>query len=181
MASTLPTQFTTPAPATDAAATAPAPAPAEEVPDAELLEQPLGYWTGVAGTAIVGHINAALGREGIAQPHWWSLNRIHQAPRGLTRREVADIIAEGRPQLDVSVVGPALEELLARDWVGEDDGGRLRLTAAGSAALDRLWSDVMPATLAQIRAGVSDAEYVTVVRVLRRVVRNLGGDDGFRL
>ncbi|GAA4679194.1 hypothetical protein GCM10023347_37150 [Streptomyces chumphonensis] len=168
-----PARFTPPTPGR-------APAAPPEYTDEEVLRQPLGYWTGAASEAIVGFISDSLARGGVRQPHWWTLNRVREAPRALTRDEVVEVVGASRPYVDVSDLGTAVDELLERGLLAAGDAGALDLTPAGDALVDHLWQEVMTPTLAQIRAGMSDAEYVTVVRLLHRVIRNVGGDAGFR-
>ncbi|MGD9483031.1 MarR family transcriptional regulator [Streptomyces sp. TRM70308] len=153
-----------------------------EFTDAELQQQPLGYWTGAASEAIVGHIRAALRREGgISQPQWWIVNRVRSAAGGATAAEVTETIAAGRPYVDVSGLGAEVDDLLARGLLRADAERRLHLTPEGAATVDHLWDRVMPDTLGQIRAGIDDAEYAGVIRLLRRMIHNVGGDPGFRL
>ncbi|MFE6779115.1 MarR family winged helix-turn-helix transcriptional regulator [Streptomyces sp. NPDC057702] len=139
--------------------------------DEELLRQPVGYWTGVAQELVVGAINTTLGTQGIRQPHWWVLNLVDRSAAGLTR---AELPAGLRHHVDDSVVGGVADELVGRGWLVAGEDERLRLTAEGSAALARLW-ELVPQTLARVRAGFSDAEYVQLINLLRRVVDNLDG------
>ncbi|OAH13033.1 MarR family winged helix-turn-helix transcriptional regulator [Streptomyces jeddahensis] len=150
-----------------------------EFTDAELLTQPMGYWTGAANQAIVGHINASLHQLGIAQRHWWSLYRVSESEHGLTREDVAKKIVEVRPYVDASVVGSAIDDLLERGWLEADFDGRLTLTGAGSTALVQIRDDVIPGALARVREGVSDEEFVLTIKVLRRMIGNVGGNTDF--
>jgi hypothetical protein len=150
-----------------------------EFTDAELLTQPMGYWTGAAREAIVGHINGSLGELGIAQRHWWSLYRVSESEHGLTREEVAKHIAEIRPYVDVSVLGVAIDELIERGWLAADPEDRLTLTDAGSAALTQIRDGIIPGALARVREGVSDEEFVLTIKVLRRMIGNVGGNTDF--
>ncbi|MBB1242224.1 hypothetical protein GL263_01320 [Streptomyces durbertensis] len=151
----------------------------EEFADEELLHHPMGYWTGVAGEAIVAYLNRAM-REGlgIGQPHAWALSHLFDEEDGLTRAGLAAKIARKRPMVDTGVVAPAAEELLARGWLAEE-AGHLVLTGEGLAAHERLHADVVPGALAALRRGVSDEDYVRTVRVLRRVIHNAGVDTSF--
>ncbi|MBC3983560.1 winged helix-turn-helix transcriptional regulator [Streptomyces sp. AC536] len=139
--------------------------------DEELLQQPVGYWTGVAQELVVGSINDTLGSMGIRQPQWWVLNLINRSDDGLTR---AELPAGLRHHVDSSVTDSVADDLTGRGWLAEGRDQRLRLTEEGSAAFATLWERV-PQTLARIRAGFSDAEYVQLINLLRRVVDNLDG------
>ncbi|MBW1601118.1 winged helix-turn-helix transcriptional regulator [Streptomyces sp. JJ66] len=162
--------------------TAPSPEADREFTDAELQHQPLGYWTGAASEAIVGHIRAALRRAGgLSQPQWWVVNRVRDATGGATAAEVIETIAAGRPYVDVSGLRAEIDDLLTRGLLRADADRRLRLTEEGAALVEHLWREVMPATLGQVREGIGDAEYAAVIRLLRRMIRNVGGDASFRL
>ncbi|MER0246731.1 MarR family transcriptional regulator [Streptomyces sp. HSW2009] len=139
--------------------------------DEELLKQPVGYWTGVAQQLVVGAINETLGTLGIRQPHWWVLNLIDRSADGLTRAELPAGLRHYVPDETVATVA---DDLLARGWVHPDQSQRLHLTPEGTAALARLWERV-PVTLSQVRAGFTDAEFIQLINLLRRVVDNLGG------
>ncbi|MER5183078.1 hypothetical protein ABT009_32795 [Streptomyces sp. NPDC002896] len=150
-----------------------------EFTDAELLTQPMGYWTGAANQAIVGHINTSLEELGIAQRHWWALYRVSESDHRLTRVEVAKKIVEVRPYVDASVLDSAIDELIERGRLEADIDGRLTLTDAGSAALAQIRDDVIPGALARVREGVSDEEFVLTIKVLRRMIGNVGGNTDF--
>lgn len=64
--------------------------------------------------------------------------------------------------------------MLHRGWLDADDGQRLRLTDAGEAARVRLRALVTDLR-AEVHQGVSDAEYVAALKVLRTMVANAGG------
>ncbi len=136
--------------------------------DEELLRQPVGYWTGVAQELVVGSINDTLG---IRQPQWWVLNLINRSDDGLTR---AELPAGLRHHVDSAVTDSVADDLTGRGWLAEGREQRLRPTEEGPAALATLWERV-PRTLDRIRAGFSDAEYVQLINLLRRVVDNLDG------
>ncbi|MBW1598483.1 MarR family winged helix-turn-helix transcriptional regulator [Streptomyces sp. JJ38] len=174
------TPSTTPSTTTTFTAPRAVSADVPEFTEAELLQQPLGYWTGAASAAITGFLNANLAREGVQQPHWWTLNRARESAEGLTRTELVEVIGASRPYVDVSVLGTAVDELLERGLLAEA-GGRLRVTEAGDALVGHLWTDVLTPALRQVRDGIDDAEYVAVIRLLRRLIRNVEGDAGFRL
>ncbi|MCK1795819.1 hypothetical protein MTQ01_07330 [Streptomyces sp. XM4193] len=154
----------------------------ETFSDAELLSQPMGYWSGAASAAIVARINGAVGRFGLAQRNWWVLYRAGAEGAvergGLTREEIVRVIAESRPFLDDAVLGPAVDEVVAAGLLEEVEG-RLVPTARGGELRTKLMDEVVPATLAEARAGVSDEEYVLTLRVLRRMIANTGGDTSF--
>ncbi|MFI7304021.1 hypothetical protein ACIBM8_12490 [Micromonospora aurantiaca] len=66
------------------------------------------------------------------------------------------------------------EVLRERGWLTRDADGRLRITEAGEDARLRLKQHA-PGIRARIHDGVDDADYVTTLKVLRRMIRNTGG------
>lgn len=141
--------------------------------DAELIQQPIGYWSWAAYKAVVSRTRAALAEMGTTQPQWWVLAQVARAETVRTRDEVSRLL---RNYLDT---GPeAMEEeidtAVARGWITEDGAGHLGITAEGkefhdkAAALQReLW--------AERHAGISDEEYLTTLKVLQRFIHNTGG------
>lgn len=150
----------------------------ETFTDTELLEQPMGYWTGAASQSIVGHIASALGEFELSQPNWWVLYRVGASPEGLSRTATIAQIAQARPFVNAAVLPVAVEELTVRALLAETDG-HLRVTAEGARLRDRLLNETIPAALARVRDGVTDEEYALTVRVLRRMIANTGGDTSF--
>lgn len=140
--------------------------------DPELLRQPIGYWSWAAYKAVVTRTRAALADYGVTQPQWWVLARLARAEHGTPRSEVLDTLGG---YLDVGAALEAdIDDLDVRGLVTEDVHGRLTLTPEGealhaktAAVQDRLW--------AERHAGISDAEYLTTLKVLQRFIHNTGG------
>ncbi|MEV6346491.1 hypothetical protein [Actinoplanes sp. NPDC051851] len=76
-----------------------------------------------------------------------------------------------RPEDDLAAEA---EILLERGWLAVDGDGRLRITEAGEEARLRLKQHA-PAIRARIHRDIDDADYVTALRVLHRLIRNTGG------
>ncbi|MCS0637710.1 MarR family transcriptional regulator [Streptomyces sp. LP05-1] len=139
-------------------------------PDTALATQPVGYWTGVAHRAVVNHLRDAMARQDVTQPQWWILNRVDAPGPPPTRQVVAAglaAVADGPHE-----VPRALDQLLRRGWLTEDPDGRLGLTAAGRAARARIKS-LVTGLRDGVHEGVSDEDYVTTLRVLRRMIANV--------
>ncbi|MFF1920177.1 hypothetical protein ACFVW8_06315 [Streptomyces sp. NPDC058221] len=148
-----------------------------EFTDAQLAEQPVGYWTGAVRTAVVQYINDRLGELGMTQPHWWAVYQLGENRR-LTREELLTLISQQRPYVDLSTLEPAIDDLLDSQQFGVDEAGRLSLTEAGITLRDRVLV-LLPEVRARIHDGVSDEDYVFVVKTLRRMLSNIGGDASF--
>ncbi|MFK0255864.1 MarR family transcriptional regulator [Streptomyces sp. NPDC090445] len=143
--------------------------------DAELIEQPIGYWGWAAYRAVVTRTRAALAGIGTTQPQWWVLAQAAGAdadggkPREEVSRILRDYLDTGREALEAEI-----DATVARGWITEDAAGVLRLTEDGrafhtkAAALQReLW--------AERHEGVSDEEYLITLKALQRFIRNTGG------
>ncbi|MFD8459991.1 MarR family winged helix-turn-helix transcriptional regulator [Streptomyces antimycoticus] len=141
--------------------------------DAELIRQPIGYWSWAAYKAVVTRIRTTLAGIGTTQPQWWVLAQVAHADPAKTREEVSDLLSNyleaGR-----EVMEEEIDRTIVQGWITEDAEGRLGLTAEGrtffdkAAALqDELWTER--------HAGISDEEYLTTIKVLQRFIHNTGG------
>ncbi|MEV6948276.1 MarR family winged helix-turn-helix transcriptional regulator [Streptomyces sp. NPDC051172] len=150
-----------------------------EFTDAELTKQPVGYWTLAAREVIEGHINRRLGELGIRQPHWWTLYRVGETEEGLTQDELIERMRHTRPYVDaVDTVLPAAQDLLGSGHLTLTDGRRLQLTEPGREMRGQL-IELLPKVLGEIHEGIDDKDYITTVKVLRRMIRNVGGNADF--
>ncbi|MEV6973393.1 MarR family winged helix-turn-helix transcriptional regulator [Kitasatospora sp. NPDC093806] len=141
--------------------------------DAELVKQPIGYWSWAAYKAVVSRTRGALAELGTTQPQWWVLAQLARSDLPRTREEVSLVL---RDYLDTGTEALAAEidTTVDRGWVVEDAEGRLALTAEGRAFFDRaaalqgdLWTER--------HADISDEEYRTTLKVLQRFIHNTGG------
>lgn len=76
-----------------------------------------------------------------------------------------------RPEDDLAAEA---QGLLERGWLTRDAEERLWLTEEGEQARVDLARNA-PAIRAVLHEGIDDADYVTTVRVLQRLIRNAGG------
>ncbi len=141
--------------------------------DAELVRQPIGYWSWAAFKAVVTRTRTALAGIGTTQPQWWVLSQVARAGTGTTREEVSRLL---RDYLDTGpeTVERETDRAIARNWITEDSGGRLSITAEGRAFHDRA-AALQDELWAERHAGISDEEYVTTLKVLQRFIHNTGG------
>ncbi|MEU5167671.1 MarR family winged helix-turn-helix transcriptional regulator [Streptomyces mutomycini] len=140
--------------------------------DDMLATQPIGYWSGLTHSAVTRHLRDAMARIDVTQPQYWVLNRVHGGPAAPTRDEVVTQLtplADG-PH-DISRV---VDQLLHRGWLRSEDGQRLQLTDDGEAARVRL-RELATGIRAEVHQGISDAEYVAALKVLRTMVANVEG------
>ncbi|MFE4694986.1 MarR family winged helix-turn-helix transcriptional regulator [Streptomyces sp. NPDC056749] len=139
--------------------------------DDALATQPVGYWSGLAHAAVTRHLRDAMARIDVTQPQYWVLNRVHGGPAAPTREEV---VAQLTPLADgPHDISRVVDQLLHRGWLGEE-GQRLVLSADGEAARLRL-RELVTGLRAEVHRGISDAEYVAALKVLRTMVANIEG------
>ncbi|MBB5481580.1 MarR family winged helix-turn-helix transcriptional regulator [Micromonospora parathelypteridis] len=143
--------------------------------DDSLATQPIGYWSGVVHAAVTRHLRDAMARIDVTQPQYWVLNRVNGGPVAPSREEVViqlTPLADGPHE-----IARVVDQLLHRGWLRIDAGQRLQLTDAGEAARLRLRESVTELR-AVVHEGISDEEYVAALKVLRRMVANVGDNEG---
>jgi len=142
--------------------------------DAGLARQPIGYWSWAAHDATVTHIRAALAEHGLTQPPWWVINQLIGAEEdGRDRTELVTLLS-GYLDTGADGIEEAIGELLRRGLITEDDGARLRITPEGRTLRDRASVRVARAR-EEIHEGVPDEEFVAALKVLQRMIHNVGG------
>ncbi|MFT2014872.1 MarR family winged helix-turn-helix transcriptional regulator [Streptomyces sp. 796.1] len=140
--------------------------------DEELVKQPIGYWSWAASDAVVTFIRASLADVGLSQPQWWTLNQVGQSPTGRTRDEITAVL---QGYLGIGdKLQPDIDDLLERRLLAPDTAGRLQLTETGTALLTQA-AEIQDANRATIHDGVTDAEFLTTIKVLQRMIHNTGG------
>ncbi|MBG0565988.1 MarR family winged helix-turn-helix transcriptional regulator [Actinoplanes aureus] len=143
--------------------------------DTELAGQPAAYWTGVAYEALIAFTRARQAEHGYTQPQFWllrnlSVNDLSPDGRGRTVDELRHAMS-GYLRAEDDLAAEA-EVLLERGWLRVDeDDGRLWITEAGEAALAEL-KKYTPEIRRRIHEGVDDADYVTTLKVLHRMIEN---------
>ncbi|MFE3198734.1 MarR family transcriptional regulator [Embleya sp. NPDC059237] len=152
----------------------------QQISDAELAGQPAAYWTGVAYEALIAYTRARQAEKGYTQPQFWllrnlSVNDISPDGAGMTVPELRVAMASYlRPEDDLAAESEALVE---RGWLTRDAEDRLHLTEAGEQARVDLARNA-PAIRATLHEGIADADYVTTLKVLQRLIHNAGGPVG---
>ncbi|MEV5674109.1 MarR family winged helix-turn-helix transcriptional regulator [Streptomyces sp. NPDC052179] len=139
--------------------------------DDMLATQPVGYWSGLAHGVVTRHLRDAMARIDVTQPQYWVLNRLNGGSSAPSREEVVvqlTPLADGPHEM-----GRVVDQLVHRGWLRFDAGHRLHLTEAGEAARGRL-RELVTEVRAVVHEGISDEEYVAALKVLRRMVANVG-------
>ncbi|MER0244641.1 MarR family transcriptional regulator [Streptomyces sp. HSW2009] len=141
--------------------------------DAELVGQPVGYWTWAANKVLLAHVRGRLAAIGITQPQWWALHQVLHGATGATR---AEVIRDQQANLDVGPgLAPDIDLLVERELLVEDEDGRLQITDAGRT-LHRRAAETQRENRARVHAGIADEEYLITLKVLQRMIHNAGGD-----
>ncbi|MEU0739150.1 MarR family winged helix-turn-helix transcriptional regulator [Streptomyces sp. NPDC006134] len=141
--------------------------------DAELIRQPIGYWSWAAYKAVVTRIRTALAEIGTNQPQWWVLAQVARADTVKTRDEVSRLL---RNYLDTGpeTMEAEIDATISQGWITEDAEGRLGITPEGRAFYDKA-AALQDDLWAERHAGISDEEYLTTLKVLQRFIHNTGG------
>jgi len=149
----------------------------QQMSDAELAGQPAAYWTGVAHEALIAFTRAQQAEKGYTQPQFWLLrnlspNDISPDGEGMTVAELQESMASYiRPEDDLAAEA---ETLVERGWLTRDAEDRLWLSAEGEQARVDLAQNA-PAIRAALHAGIDDADYVTTLKVLQKLIDNARG------
>ncbi|CAM5740267.1 hypothetical protein STAFG_1456 [Streptomyces afghaniensis 772] len=141
--------------------------------DAELIQQPIGYWSWAAHKAVVSRIRAALAGIGTTQPQWWVLAQVARADTVRSRNEVSRLL-ENYLDTGSESMEREIGVTIAQGWITEDSEGRLAITEEGQAFYDKA-AALQSELWAERHAGISDEEYLTTLKVLQRFIHNTGG------
>lgn len=124
--------------------------------------KPIGWWLKQVDRLLEQSFAGALAVDGVDRRQWQLLNAV--AAEGS-----ADVLTPFLP--DPTDRDRAIAALVERGWV-ESRGADLALTAEGASLRSRL-TVLVDAQRRRITDGISDAEYVATVDVLRRMAGNL--------
>lgn len=138
---------------------------------------PIGYWLKQADNLLTEQIDKAQAIHGVSRSDWQVLNVLKEI--GSASRE--RIFETMHTFLDASNFNNIITHLIERGWIEQrkvttTDMEEFQLTREGQRQ-----HEVIFATQKEVRQrameGISQEEYATVIRVLQRIVRNLGGNS----
>ena len=133
--------------------------------------QPIGFWTARAGEAVRERTQGALREIGVTQPEWLLLHQLSLHPEGVDRDETIEKIGHNdTPEAIVEAIASAA----AKGWLIES-GPRLQSTDAGTVKFQHA-NEVQRQLQDERMQGISEAEFVTAIRVMQRTIENVGGD-----
>ena len=135
---------------------------------------PIGYWLKKADELLTARINEAQEANGLTRTGWQILNFLHETSTA-SGSQIIDVL---KPFADADTLKATIDALARRGLVEEagTQPGTLRLTDQGRA-LHAAALDVQMKVRRQAVQGISEADYVTTVRVLQQMVANLGGEE----
>ncbi|WJV46613.1 MarR family winged helix-turn-helix transcriptional regulator [Streptomyces flavofungini] len=160
--------------ATTTARTKPPFAPSHS--DADLVHQPIGYWSSAAAKAVVHHIRTMLAENGLTQPQWWVLNQLVGHENGRDRKDVVQVL-RGYLEFGEGPLEHDIDSLIRRGLLTQAPDvpdAPLRLTDAGEELRNRV-AALQERTRAEIHEGIDDADYIQALKVLQRMIHNVDG------
>ncbi|MFD7788531.1 MarR family transcriptional regulator [Streptomyces nojiriensis] len=142
--------------------------------DAELIRQPIGYWSWAAYDAVVSRTRGALAGLGTTQPQWWILSRVALAGDEVRTRDGVTETLRGYLAVGGEALSEEMDTVIVQGWITQDAEGRLAMTPEGREFFDKavalqgdLWDER--------HTGISDEEYLITLKVLQRFIHNVGG------
>ncbi len=138
---------------------------------------PIGYWLKQADNLLTEQINKAQAANGVSRFDWQVLNMLKET--GSASRE--RIVETMRAFVDAHNFDEIMTRLIARGWVEQSkvsktDTEEFQLTEDGRHQHEVIFA-VQKKVRERAMQGISEEEYTTVIRVLQRIVSNLGGNS----
>jgi len=137
------------------------------------LHLPIGYWLKRADEVLTHHIDAVQRANGLSRTEWQILNVLHEVGSATDEQLAAPM----RPFADATSLRGVVNGLGQRGLVAGNGSAddRYVLTTEGQRTHEAALS-LQKEVRQQAIKGISEAEYGTAVRVLQRIVENLGGE-----
>jgi len=131
--------------------------------------RPIGYWLKHLDRLIDEAFERALDADGLTRRHWQVLNTLAAGPS-----TAAALTAALQPfvQEDPKAVEVIIRDFFDRGWVRDVPDGGVEISERGRAVHEAAMKRVAE-TRQDLRRGITDDEYVSVVRILQRMASNL--------
>jgi DNA-binding MarR family transcriptional regulator len=131
--------------------------------------RPIGYWLKHLDRLIDEAFERALDADGLTRRHWQVLNTLAAGPS-----TAAALTAALQPfvQEDAKAVEVIIKDFFDRGWVRNVPDGGVEISEPGRAVHEAAMKRVAE-TRQDLRRGITDDEYVSVVRILQRMASNL--------
>jgi len=133
------------------------------------LKLPIGYWLKQVDQLLTEQINQAQAVHGVSRTDWQILNLLKENGRASDEQ----IFTTMCTFVDATQFQEVIYHLIDRGWIDETlASGELQLTCAGYDQHARIFA-TQKAVRQRAMQGISQDEYVTVIRVLQKIVENL--------
>jgi DNA-binding MarR family transcriptional regulator len=131
--------------------------------------RPIGYWLKHLDRLIDQAFERALDADGLTRRQWQVLNTLAAGPS-----TDAALTAALQPFVkdDAKAVEVVINDFLDRGWIRTAPDGRAEISEPGRATHEAAMQRVAE-TRQALRRGITDDEYVSVVRILQRMASNL--------
>ena len=131
--------------------------------------RPIGYWLKHLDRLIDQAFERALDADGLTRRQWQVLNALAAGPT-----TIAALTAALQPfvQGESMTTEVIIIDFLDRGWVRNVPDGGVEISERGRAAHEAAMQRVAE-TRQALRCGITDDEYVTVIRILQRMASNL--------
>jgi DNA-binding MarR family transcriptional regulator len=131
--------------------------------------RPIGYWLKHLDRLIDQAFERALDTDGLTRRHWQVLNTLAAGP---TTNAALTAALQPFVQGESMTIEVIITDFLDRGWVRNVPNGGVEISERGRAAHEAAMQRVAE-TRQALRCGITDDEYVTVIRILQRMASNL--------
>ena len=139
-------------------------------------ERPIGYWLKRADTLLTEQIDKAQAANGVSRFDWQVLNMLNEMGSASKERIFESMLAF----VDAPGVDEIVTRLVGRGWAEQSEISKQGTVEFQLTEENRRRHGVILATQKEVRQramqGISEEEYTTVIRVLKRIVSNLEGN-----
>lgn len=136
-------------------------------------QRPIGYWLKLVDRMIDERFASTLEEHGVTRRQWQLLGVLSRGDA--TAEQLGAAVAPFLAADEGETVVDHLSELVESGWVTDSSGG-YSITERGSTAFTRL-AEVVAANREIATEGISEDEYLALLKTLERVARNLGWNE----
>jgi len=139
-------------------------------------ERPIGYWLKRADTLLTAQIDKAQAANGVSRFDWQVLNMLNEMGSASKERIFESMLAF----VDAPGVDEIVTRLVGRGWAEQSEISKRGTVEFHLTEEGRRRHGIILATQKEVRQramqGISEEDYATVIRVLKRIVSNLEGN-----
>src|SRR3990172_5372944 len=138
-------------------------------------ERPVGYWLKRADTLLTEQIDKAQAANGVSRFDWQVLNMLNEMGSASKERIFESLLAF----VDALGVDEIVTRLVGRGWAEQGEISKQGTVEFQLTEEGRRRHGIILVAQKEVRRramqGISEEEYATVIRVLKRIVTNLEG------